>query len=463
MNTITPIKKSDERINWLFSPWMDTLLLVAIIALAIYLRSFGIAHGRTYHPDERHMIMVTEKLKENGMNPGSFAYGSFSFYALWYTSRFAAFIWNLSNRFGGNLGWPDPTGYDGLIQVGRVLCMFFGITALPLLYGLGLKLYRSSAAGLLAAMLLSVNVFHIQLSRFFTSDITLTTLSLASIFSLVTVFQTGSLFAYFSLGIFLGLATATKISSVFLATPLALTVVILLVRTMGWKKSLFMVTLATLSCLCVFLVAIFSYRWLAQSFPIPFMGRKISGMPLLILVSGPLVLICSIPLRALTPHLSRPLVALAIGAITFVIAEPFAVLDYATFVRHTQEQTNMVQGLWRPPYTIQYENTVPYFYHLKQMVWYTMGLPVFLLVLVGFFCAGVRVIKNVIETFITQKSSLHPMVAEAIPLVFIVVFFIATAGFQVKFPRYLMPIYPILFLFAGSLARYSNRNEEKKA
>jgi hypothetical protein len=97
------------------------------------------------------------------------------------------------------------------------------------------------------------------------------------------------------------------------------------------------------------------------------------------------------------------------------------------------------------------------------MVWYTMGLPVFLLVLVGFFCAGVRVIKNVIETFITQKSSLHPMVAEAIPLVFIVVFFIATAGFQVKFPRYLMPIYPILFLFAGSLARYSNRNEEKKA
>ncbi len=386
------------------------------------------------------------------MNPGSFAYGSFSFYALWYTSRFAAFVWNISNRFGSNLGWPDPTGYDGLIRVGRVLCMFFGIATIPLLYGLGVKIYRSSTAGLLAAMLLSVNVFHIQLSRFFTSDITLTTLSLASLFSLVSVFQTGSLLAYISLGVFLGLATATKISSVFLATPLALTVAILLVRTMGWKKSSYVAALGTLSCLSVFIVAVFSYRFLLDSQPIPFMGRSISGMPLLILALGPILFLCSIPLRALTPQLSRPVLALAIGAITFVIAEPFAVLDYATFVRHTQEQTSMVQGLWRPPYTIQYENTAPYLYHVKQMVWYTMGIPVFLLVFVGLCCAGMRAVKGIISTFITQKNPSNLMIAEAIPLVFVVVFFIATAGFQVKFPRYLMPLYPVLFLFAGSLA-----------
>lgn len=462
MNTVTPIKKPQERTNWLFSPSIDIALLVAIVCLAVYLRSFGITHGRTYHPDERHMIMVTEKLKDNGMNPGSFAYGSFSFYALWYTSRLAGFIWNLSNRFGGNLSWPDPTGYDGLIRVGRVLCMFFGITAIPLLYGLAIKLYRSSTAGLLAAMLLSVNVFHIQLSRFFTSDITLTTLSLASIFSLVTVFQSGSLLAYVSLGIFLGLATATKISSVFLATPLALTVTILLVRTVGWKKSLLQISLGVFSCLSIFFVAILSYQWLLHSHPIPFMGRPLTGMPLLIVVSGPLLFLCSLTLRALSPHLSRPLLALSIGAITFVIAEPFAVLDYATFIRHTQEQTSMVQGLWRPPYTIQYENTAPYFYHLKQMLWYTMGVPVFLLVTAGILSAGIRTGKGVIDSLIIQKSKDHLMVGEAIPMVFIVVFFIATAGFQVKFPRYLMPLYPVLFLFAGSLAKYLHCNVRNK-
>ena len=38
-----------------------------------------------------------------------------------------------------------------------------------------------------------------------------------------------------------------------------------------------------------------------------------------------------------------------------------------------------------------------------------------------------------------------------IPLVFAAVFFIATGHFQVKFPRYLLPLYPILFTFAAAL------------
>jgi hypothetical protein len=31
------------------------------------------------------------------------------------------------------------------------------------------------------------------------------------------------------------------------------------------------------------------------------------------------------------------------------------------------------------------------------------------------------------------------------------VFFIATARFQVKFPRYLLPLYPLIFIFAASI------------
>jgi hypothetical protein len=38
-----------------------------------------------------------------------------------------------------------------------------------------------------------------------------------------------------------------------------------------------------------------------------------------------------------------------------------------------------------------------------------------------------------------------------IPLVFIGVFFLATGYFQVKFPRYLLPLYPMLFIFAAAL------------
>jgi hypothetical protein len=38
-----------------------------------------------------------------------------------------------------------------------------------------------------------------------------------------------------------------------------------------------------------------------------------------------------------------------------------------------------------------------------------------------------------------------------IPLAFVTVFFLATGYFQVKFPRYLLPLYPMLFIFAAAL------------
>ena len=68
---------------WLFSRRVDILILVALTLLGATLRATGIPHGVGFHPDERHMAQVTEKLGVQHMNPKSFAYGSFSFYAAW--------------------------------------------------------------------------------------------------------------------------------------------------------------------------------------------------------------------------------------------------------------------------------------------------------------------------------------------------------------------------------------------
>ena len=43
----------------------------------------------------------------------------------------------------------------------------------------------------------------------------------------------------------------------------------------------------------------------------------------------------------------------------------------------------MVRGIWQPPYVIQYENTIPYVYYIKQLLLYAMGLPLGLLTLIG--------------------------------------------------------------------------------
>jgi hypothetical protein len=105
----------------------------------------------------------------------------------------------------------------------------------------------------------------------------------------------------------------------------------------------------------------------------------------------------------------------------------------------------MVRGYWRPPYTIQYAHTLPYFYHLKQMLWYTMGWPLFVISAIGVGVAIARVALEALDKVFRREFLSKPLSSEVIPLIFMMVFFLATGYFQVKFPRYLMPLYPLAF------------------
>jgi 4-amino-4-deoxy-L-arabinose transferase-like glycosyltransferase len=341
---------------------LSIVLLTGILLAGALLRFSALKHGLTYHPDERHMIMVTMDLSDHGMNPRSFAYGSLSYYLLWFTAKFAT-LFN-----------PALFSYDNLFIIGRTICVVGGLLGIALTYFLSREIYQSVGIALVAASLLAFNTFHIQLSRFFTSDILLSTLCLGLLFALVRYSKTGSRISLGVCGVLFGLATATKISSVFLIPSLALAL-LLSPRSGSWKQHLL---------LCVL------------------RGVGIG----------------------------------AIGFITFAIVEPFALLDFQTFLQHTREQTDMVQGKWRPPYTIQYEHTTPYLYPLAQMFFYTMGIP--LAVAVGGGC---------VAAIIRQRRNFNP--GEWILAGWIITLFAVTAGFQVKFPRYLMPIYPELFVFAA--------------
>jgi hypothetical protein len=143
--------------TWLFSRRTDIIILLAIIAVGVGLRLTGLNHALGTHPDERHIVQVTSTLQANKMNPKSFAYGSFSFYAAWGFAQ-------LLKPF-----WKEATSYDGLFITGRTFCILMGGLAIALSYYLSILLYRRSVVGLIAAFFLAFNVFHLQLSRFFTS------------------------------------------------------------------------------------------------------------------------------------------------------------------------------------------------------------------------------------------------------------------------------------------------------
>jgi 4-amino-4-deoxy-L-arabinose transferase-like glycosyltransferase len=427
--------------SWLFSRRIDLLILVAIIAVGVGLRLTGLNHALGTHPDERHMVQVTSTLHANKMNPKSFAYGSFSFYAAWGFAQ-------LLKPF-----WKEATSYDGLFIAGRTFCILMGGLAIGLSYYLSILLYRKSVVGLIAAFFLSMNVFHLQLSRFFTSDITLTTLCLIALIALVRAHERGDLRSHLVFGACAGLATATKISSAFLFVPLALVVSISTLRDWlqynNWQRPIR--TLVTILIgLGLTLAALKLLYW--KGYP-KVLGYRIDETACIIPLSIPFLALIAYSLRGLSRPLSYLFASLSLGVALFVLAEPYAIIDFNTFQHHTREQTSMVRGYWRPPYTIQYAHTLPYIYHLQQMLWYTIGWPLFILSMVGVLVASVKLAIESIDKVLRREFLSKPLSPEVIPLVFLLVFFLATGYFQVKFPRYMLPLYPLLFIFAASLFR----------
>jgi 4-amino-4-deoxy-L-arabinose transferase-like glycosyltransferase len=436
-------------IRWAFSLRWDIIILFSIIALGLSLRWTGLHHALGTHPDERHMVQVTTQLPAHRMNPKSFAYGSFSFYAAW---GFAQML----KPF-----WPQAVTYDGLFVAGRIFCILMGTLAIGLSYYLAILLYRRSAVGLLAALFLALNVFHLQLSRFFTSDITLTTLSLISLIALVRAHEHGGLRAHLLFGACAGLATATKISSAFLFIPLVFVVAISVARDWlafkNWERPLKALGIIVANIIIMVLALKLIY-W--KGYP-RVLGYRVVETACILPLSVPFLALASYLIRKISQPLSHLLAALSLGVLVFVVAEPYAVLDFQTFQQHTREQTNMVRGYWRPPYTIQYEHTIPYLYHLKQMFLYTMGWPLFIISSIGIALAFVRVVLESLDKVLRREFLSNPISSEVIPLIFLVVFFAATGYFQVKFPRYLIPLYPLAFIFGASL--FGNTFKRKKA
>jgi 4-amino-4-deoxy-L-arabinose transferase-like glycosyltransferase len=430
---------SKPPIRWLISKKWDIVLILIVVGVGLALRLTGLNHALGTHPDERHMVQVTTQLEANRMNPKSFAYGSFSFYAAWGFSR-------ILKPF-----WPHAVTYDGLFVAGRIFCILMGTVAVGLSYYLALLLYRRSAVALLAALLLALNVFHLQLSRFFTSDITLTTLSLISLIALVRAHESSSLRAHLIFGACAGLATATKISSAFLFVPLGFVVAMSVARDWlaykNWQRPLN--ALGTILFHAVLLIVTLKLIYW-KGYP-RVLGYRVSETACIIPLAIPFLASAALSLRKLSLSLSYLFAALSLGVLVFALAEPYAILDFQTFQHHTREQTNMVRGYWRPPYTIQYAHTTPYLYHLEQMLGYTMGWPLFIISTIGVLAACVRVVMESLDKVFRREFLSRPISSEVIPLIFLLVFFVATGYFQVKFPRYLMPLYPLAFIFGAAL------------
>jgi len=349
------------------------LYFLIIIGAGAFFRIYGYDWDeyRTIHPDERQIVSfqipkihwpktdyqppASQWLST--LNPKFFAYGTFPMYLLKVTS------FGYQKYFGAK----HPVN---MYAFARILMGFIGTLTLLVVYVLG-RQSGDSRSGLLASLFLCFTVLHFQHSHFYVVEILQVFLITLAVYYGLKIAQHGKGFILF--GITLGLAVATKVSSLALLAPFFSGVVLYL-----WKQ------------------------------------RRIFYMRIWILV----------------------VVTMVIAVVVCFIGMPFAFWDFQEFKRDLTDESRMVR--LDPPrfYTFQYMGTTPYWYHIVTMFWYSIGPPLFILMILGVFYS--------IKKSITERST-----TDIYLLSWIIPFFLVTGQFGTKFARYMLPLMPVLAVFAA--------------
>ena len=321
--------------NW------TSLTLAVLLPAAFALRVYGLDwdRGLLFHPDERQILMVVESLylpddplallsAESPLNPRFFAYGSFPIYLL----RLASSLLGLQSTEWATMARS--------YLIGRVLSAVFDTCSVYATYLLARKTFGRRVA-ILAAVLVSFTVLHLQLAHFYTVDTILTTLVLLAVGKAVDVARRGQLRDGAMLGLLFGVALATKVS----VLPLA----------------------------AVVLLAWLCYAWPADSEA----SRTLSNLR-----------------QAWHQVRGRVGQSFGLALVSFLLLEPYALIDWYRFGQAIGQEAAMSQGWFDFPYTRQYIGTVPYVYQARQILLFAMGLPLGLLGLGGLLWLVIRLWRN---------------------------------------------------------------------
>jgi len=402
-------KKSDHKLNnKLINNKLNCFFLILILVLAFGLRFYGINWDQFhhFHPDERMIAMVAEKIRlpkpltssailtpKSPLNPKFFAYGSFPIYLLKFTGNIAS-IFDVKYAT-----------YKYLNLVGRYLSVLFDLGTIIIIFKIS-QVLLPATCHMLPAFFYSLSVLSIQTSHFYVVDIPLTFFTTLTLYSLLKLVSKPSLKHSILTGVAFGLALATKVSAILLIVPILVVLLLIFLKT----KNLLTISYQLLAIL------IFSF-------------------------------------------------------LVFSLAMPYGLIDFPTFKANTLEQSRMTKDAFVFPYTLQYVNTTPYFYQLKNLVLWGMGMPLGIISVVGSLSVTFSVLKrlyqwlygymalllyglkNHLTIYPSSHSSLSIQLSNhlTILLSFFFPYLLVTGSFAIKFMRYWLPIYPLFCIFGGIL------------
>jgi hypothetical protein len=369
-------------------------LLGGVLAIALFVRLYGIAwdHGYLFHPDERQVAFVTSDLDLSW--PPDWA-ELLSPQSPWNPGFFSygslplyllRILSSLAARF-----WPAMESVRSFYVIGRVISALADTGTIVLLYALGRRLYGARVA-LLAGTLLAFAVLHVQLSHFYAVDTLLTWVVMLVLYLCARLTYRPTLARALGIGAAIGVACAIKISALALTVPFAV----------AWIGAL----------------VLYAHRDTQER---PQIIRRVLGESLRGLIAGGWAIL-----------------------LIFVILEPYALIDLPTFLQDVATESGMVRGTLDLPYTRQYAETVAYVYQITQVIRWSLGP---LLGTIG--VAGIAYALWCLER-LRRVKSWESLLAQAIPVVWFLVYFGLTGAFHTKFLRYMLPITPLLCLWGAA-------------
>ncbi|MFH1602057.1 MAG: glycosyltransferase family 39 protein [Candidatus Shapirobacteria bacterium] len=291
------------------------------------------------------------------------------------------FSWLISIFFG-----PFWVTYSYLPILGRAISIFFDLGTIVVIFKIGQKVWGKKV-GLWSALFYASCVFPLQLSHFYAVDTTLNFFIWLTVYFFLIFYQEPNYKNALKIGFAFGLSLATKISAGLLLVGMG--------------------------------VALLADLFLRKTAQRKIQTRIAKG----VLIWGGFVLLVTM--------------------LTFAFFEPYALLDFFEFKKQILAQEQMTKNAYVFPYTLQYVGTTPYFYYLKNMFFWGMGLGLGILTIIGSVFYFIDFGKR-----LKTKGDYDQEALELIVVIFGLIYFLVVGRFAVKFMRYFLPLYP-WFIFMG--------------
>ena len=165
------------------------------------------------------------------------------------------------------------------------------------------------------------------------------------------------------------------------------------------------------------------------------LGTKVSSIifaaiPILAMVFGLSFVGKSTLVQRLLTFLKAVLIFFLTSVLLFLISSPFNFIAWNEFVGSMRYEADVGFGIYRAFYTRQFEYAVPVLFQSVKIFPYVLGMPIYLLFSLGFL-------------FLPWKKEYVFLRLQFL------LFFIPTAFLYAKWTRFLVPVFPLMVLFAG--------------